>query len=524
MLLDKCSRLVTVLGLVGCSNASLLGVSADVDPQGPSSSELTSVPPLAAYAPRVTTVIRGSAEEHTWTRRPSLGDVDGDGFDDFLIEASWTNAQSEYGNRAFLFYGRADLPAQLSTADADAVLEAGELPATTLGDINGDGLMDFALGDYGGFEIIFGSSTRLAGEHKRFTHGLVWYPTTLGQGLLFLRPLGDVDGDNKAELRVTVISEVPDSEIGNRTSELITDYVIAGRGDGWPSGLWDPTWAVAMLGDEPPSFEDDGVSTVLQRLSIAGTGDLDGDGYTDLLALGRWRMWVFYGSERGFQGTLTTAQADASLTWPYDMAARRADFAKTIPMIIGDVNGDGAVDIGVPHQAELGIVYGTKQRWSGRVELQPELTVVRASSELPERNWWLPLSDDLSYGAPLPELVSTLIKVGVADLDGDAERELVLHETRYPEFETTQTTALYTLTGPNKSATGRYVLTDANLYRADGVSDTAAALSRGTLLDPGGDFDGDGCTDLVFGVADDPQFSDAKASLHLVPGTPRAPD
>jgi|GEM_PF-6538038 len=86
------------------------------------------------------------------------------------------------------------------------------------------------------------------------------------------------------------------------------------------------------------------------------------------------------------------------------------------------------------------------------------------------------------------------------------------------------TTALYTLKGPNQGATGRYVLTDANIYRAEGVSDTEAALSRGILLDPGGDFDGDGSTDFIFGVIDDPEFLETKASLHLVPGTPRAPD
>ncbi|HTU61071.1 MAG TPA: VCBS repeat-containing protein, partial [Polyangiales bacterium] len=252
--------------------------------------------------------------------------------------------------------------------------------------------------------------------------------------------------------------------------------------------------------------------------------DLDGDGFTDLFALGRWKVWVFYGSERGFSGTLTPAQADASLVWPHDESARRADFAKTLPLIIGDLNGDGAADLGFPNQAELGIVYGTKQRWSGRNELTPDLTVARASADFPERSWWLPLADDLSYAAPLPELVDTQIRVGVANLDGDGQRELVVHESRYPEFETTMTTALYTLKGPNQGATGRYVLSDANLYRAEGVSDPGAALSRGVLLDPGGDFDGDGSTDFIFGVIEDPEVFDTKASLHIVPGTPRAPD
>ena len=140
-----------------------------------------------------------------------------------------------------------------------------------------------------------------------------------------------------------------------------------------------------------------------------------------------------------------------------------------------------------------------------------------------------PLAEDLTYGAPYPEGgVSTEIRVGVTDLDGDAQREIVLHETRFPpllESNNGQVVSVtYTLTGANKRATGRYVLGDANVLRAAAGSGTTEALGRGLLLDTGGDFDGDGSTDLIFGVSQDASASDSKVSLHLVPGTPRAPD
>ncbi len=521
-----CLCLLPVLAAVGCSNANLIGISAQVDDSRPSSAELTNARQPRAAKLLSATVIRGQADEYPAMHRPSLGDVDGDGLDDFIIEAGQL-AVDTYHNRAYLFYGRTEFPAQLSTADADAVLEAGQLPAVSLGDVNGDGLADFSLGDFDGFEIIFGSSTRLTDQPERFSSGLAWRPADPYASSLYVRSLGDVDGDGMADLRVTVVSQTPEEEVSNRTSEMITDYLVSGRQGAWPSGSWDPTWSIAMLGDEPPAFENDGATTVLQRLVVSGAGDLDGDGYTDLLALGRWRMWVFYGSESGFRGTLTPEQADASLNWPHDPAGRRGDFAKTIPIIVGDVNSDGAVDLGLPNQSELGIVYGTKQRWSGRMELQPDLTVVRETTEFAERNWWLPLADDISYGIPLPELVSTQIRVGVADLDGDAQRELVLHERSFPterSFEEPITSALYVLSGPNKSATGRYVLSDSDLYTAPGISDASAALSSGQLLDPGGDFDGDGSTDLIFGLLEDPAVQDSRVSLHLLPGAPHAPD
>jgi hypothetical protein len=515
---------ICLFAAVGCSHQTLLGISSEREAEQPASANLTSAPAPVAQALGRDTIISGNEEEHPWMRRPSLGDVDGDGLDDFLVEASWEDASANYGNRAFLFYGKPEFPAQLSTADADAVFETGELPGTKLGDINGDGFADFALGDWNGFEIIFGSSARFTGSQARFASGLTWMASAPGESPFYLRAAGDVDGDGAAEFRVTVISDVPAEEASNRGSEVVTDYLIAGRRDAWPSGTWDPAWAVAQLADEPPAFENDGLTTVLQRLNIVSASDLDGDGYADLLALGRWRMWVFYGSERGFHGMLTTEQADASIVWPYDATQRRPEFSKTLPFILGDVDGDGTAELAIPQQAELGIVYGTKRRWSGRVQLEPDLTIVRASSELADRNWWLPLAEDLTYGAPFPEGgVSTEIRVGVTDLDGDAQREIVLHETRYPpllESNNGQVVSVtYTLTGANKRATGRYVLGDADVLRAASVSGTG-----GMLLDPGGDFDGDGSTDLIFGVSEDVSVSDSKLSLHLVPGTPRAPD
>ncbi|MET0388726.1 MAG: VCBS repeat-containing protein [Polyangiales bacterium] len=517
--------LLPIVAAFGCIHPSLVGVSADIDAQ-PASTRLKSASAPEPQPRRSTLVISGTENQYPVMRTPSLGDLDGDGLDDFLVEAGESGADYDaYNLRSFLFYGKTELPAPLSTAHADAVLASGELPAVGVGDINGDGLADFTIGDWDGYEIILGSSARLSGEQPRFGSGLAWQRS--GDLLPYVRPLGDVNGDGMAELRVTVISDVPEHEVANRAPELITDYLVSGRQGGWPTGPWDPTWAVAMLGDEPPAFEDNGTKTVLQRLQISGTGDLDGDGYIDLLALGRWSIWVFYGSASGFRGTLTPEQANASLHWPHDESASREDFAKTIPITLGDVDGDGTVDIGVPHHAELGIVYGSKQRFSGRVDLQPELTIVRQNSELPERNWWMALADDVSFGALTPQLVSTQIRVSSVDLDGDAQPELALHENRFPaarSYTDPFESVMYVVTGTSQRATGRYVLSDADIHVAKGIRDSDAALTSGLLLDRGGDIDGDGSTDLIFGVPKAQADGSSKVYLHVVPGAPHAPD
>jgi hypothetical protein len=519
----ECFLVPLTLAAMGCSDPSLLGISAEVDEQRPSSAELTSLATPRALAPLHSTVITGKDTEYLTLRRPSLGDLDGDGLDDFVIEGL-VQSDNESGMRAFLFYGRTDFPAQLSAADADAVLEAGGVMVLSLGDINGDGLSDLALGDWSSTEIIFGSSTRLSGKRARFSDGVAWSPADHFSSNLSVWPIGDLDGDGMDELRVTMMSMTPGKE---RQEETITDYIVAGRKGGWPSGSFDPSWAVASLGDEPPAFEDDGATTVLQRLVLVGTGDFDGDGYRDLLTLGRWKTWVFYGGPAGLKGTLTPEQAAASLTWQVDPTASRADFATMIPIVLGDVDGDGTTDLGIPNHAELGIVYGTKQRWGGRVALEPELTIVRATTELADQNWWLPLANDIAYGQPLPEAVSAQMRVGAADLDGDAQPELIVHENNLPtvrNFEDVITSSMYVLTGPSQRATGRYVLSDSDLYKPAAVSGASAALDSGSVLDLGGDFDGDGSTDLIFGLMRDIGPMERRTIVQVVPGAPHAPD
>lgn len=515
-----------LLAAVSCSSVSMLGISADVDDERAASNGLTTG--VAAVEPlRSATVISSAPDEWLQLSRPTLGDVDGDGLDDFIVEGPWEDsARGSYGTHSYVFYGKRDRPPQLGTGNADAWFDSGAAPSVGLGDIDGDGLADIALSYEDGTELVLGNATRLAGGHARYATGLQW--SQAQGGPVYLRKAGDFDGDGLDEFIVTTMSDVPAEDIDNRTAPLITNYIVAGQRD-VPSGQWDPSWAVAYLGDDLPSLENRGLTTAVQRMVVSGCADLDGDGYDDILAMGRWRMWVFYGSANGFHGELTTAQADAAVTWPYtqdETDVRRAQFAKTVPFIVGDVDGDGAADIGLPQGAELGIVYGAKKRWSGRVQLEPDLKLALQDDSLPERNMWTATRQDIAWGAPYPELVAAQIRVGVADLDGDGKAEIVLQKTHYPSPADTEKVEIFTayaVSAASQHATGRYVLSDADIYRPSGVSGVEA-LSQGTLLDEGGDFDGDGSADLIFGVQKFASMPDGETSIHVLPGAPHAPE
>lgn len=74
-----------------------------------------------------------------------VGDLDGDGFDDFVITAS-PNGSATCGG-LYVFFGRSNWPAELTREDADVHIVPGHEPSMPgkIGDINGDGLDDLAM-------------------------------------------------------------------------------------------------------------------------------------------------------------------------------------------------------------------------------------------------------------------------------------------------------------------------------------------------------------------------------------------
>jgi hypothetical protein len=274
----------------------------------------------------------------------SAGDVDDDGFGDFLIGAYLNDEFDINAGQTYLVLGKTSgwaMDTSLANVDASFVGEtsgdgSGKAVACA-GDVNDDGFDDFLIGATGRLSsrgetyLILGRASGWTMDTSLASAGASFVGETSGDGSgRAVAGAGDVNGDGFDDI---LIGADENDGGGDRAGKA---YLVLGEATGWSMD--------SLLSGADASFiaEDAGDHA---GGAVASAGDVDRDGLDEILIGATWRgqwqgeTYLIQGREAGWALDTNLATADASF-----VGEDTYDYAGFI-LASGDVNGDGYSDL-----------------------------------------------------------------------------------------------------------------------------------------------------------------------------------
>ncbi len=415
----------------------------------------------------------------------SAGDVNGDGYADVIVGARYYDAGQVDEGAAFIFLGSAAGIADGNPLTAHARIESNQSPAelgnsvSSAGDINGDGYGDVIVGAHsytngagqdgeGAAFLFLGSAGGIANGNPLTAHARFESNQPSAQLGIGVASAGDVNGDGYGDVIVGAHT------YANGEPAEGSAFVFLGSAAGITNG--SPITANARL--------ESNQANALMGVSVSSAGDVNGDGYGDVIVgasiynngeSGEGAAFVFLGSGSGIangnpltaQALLESNQVNASLG--YSVASA------------GDVNGDGYGDVIV---GSPGYSAGESREGAAFVFLGSAIGIDQVNPG--------EASAQLESNQVDAEMGTSVASAG--DVDGDGFADVIVGAPFYEngagqDFEG----AAFVYRGGGQGF-------KKNLSRATLLESSQASAQLGVSVASAGDVNGDGYGDVIVGA------------------------
>ena len=409
----------------------------------------------------------------------TAGDVNGDGYDDFLVGQHYFSGPEYREGRVALYFGGPTGPAD----SPDWTFEANQENATlgisvsTAGDVNNDGYADIILGAHtysgplgneGAAFLFYGSPTG-PGSSPDWTFIGDQSGGDFGGSVA---DAGDLNNDGYGDVTIGAVF-YSNGETGEGRA-----YVFLGSASGLsltPDWVQEGQLAGAQFGGD-----------------VSGAGDVNSDGYDDLLVGARkytstvnseGGLFLYYGGPSG---------PSATASWTYFSGAMQAKLGQNVSGA-GDVNGDGYADI----------IAGA-HNYSGPETDEGKVYVFYGSPTGPGS------TPDFTFESNLENALSGNQVADAGDVNDDGYGDIIFGSREYSNGETSEGRA-FVFYG---SSTG---LHPEDYWYAE--SDQEQAFF-GYSVASAGDVNGDGANDVIIGAKYYDETLEDEGAAFLYYGTP----
>lgn len=246
-------------------------------------------------------ILAGALPGDRYGRLVAAGDVNGDGHPDIAVAAPGADVPAQNAGRVYVYFGGPgmDSTADLILSGTGAGAALGSF-LTAGGDINGDGFDDVLTGTLAQVQVFFGGSSPDTQPDLRIP------VTSATAGWRSVAGGGDFNGDGFADIAIGNSDEGDYASgslticFGGTAPDSIPDWKIIGpyafrylgrtvsfpgdlNGDSFDDlAITENSRVLVLFGSpHPDSTADVGVNVFC--FGLAGAGDVDGDGYSDLL-------------------------------------------------------------------------------------------------------------------------------------------------------------------------------------------------------------------------------------------------